>query len=381
MSEFTTVKNKKLDGFTIIPNLLFHLPEITHADFVLYAWYRCVCRTEEGACWMSIETICKRCRMDRRTVIASRTRLENLGLIESSRVTKTDGSTKITVTLTPIWERNDKVCEENIADKTTTRLPQDDESGDKTTTGVVAKLQLGSAQNYNSSNNNNCMNNSNSEKNTHSAGPQRDASERECSFPSNGNANTQKQDNDAKVSEPILTEQQSVSAAKVSKPTSTKQSRDGGLLPQVPPAATKPNKSRELAVYLHDALAKRRRIMVRANIGEWSEALRKFMLKSDLKPGEFEKVLRWYADHIDEEFVPVAYCAVSFCSKFSSICRARERATGEWPKLDAPPGPEKPRPTVILLDESDEAQGHVSEMLCQMDDYSEAEFVDDTQDQ
>lgn len=100
MEEYTRVETEERDYFTTIPNMLFDLP-LTHTAFKLYCWYRKVCgnRTDDGACWMSLDTVTKRCRMDRRTVISAREQLLEHDLIKMTHERNCDGSTRVVVTL------------------------------------------------------------------------------------------------------------------------------------------------------------------------------------------------------------------------------------------------------------------------------------------
>ena len=52
-------------------------------------------------------------------------------------------------------------------------------------------------------------------------------------------------------------------------------------------------------------------------------------MKSEIKKKRIKSVLNWYVKHFGEEFVPKAYSAKTFCSKFANIEDAMER----WDKL------------------------------------------------
>ena len=89
---------------------------------------------------------------------------------------------------------------------------------------------------------------------------------------------------------------------------------------------SKETPSHKLAIRLHKALAKKRRISKPTNISNWTGEFTKLI--RDLGKKELpriKQVLKWYTYHIGQEFVPEAFCANSFAKKFIKIESAMKR--------------------------------------------------------
>jgi len=90
-----------------------------------------------------------------------------------------------------------------------------------------------------------------------------------------------------------------------------------------------PSFSDKAACTLHEALAKKRKIMSRTNISQWTRTIHKFLDSNNIAFNEFKVVLTWYCHHIGGEYIPQAYSADSFCKKFVQIQDAMERDDSE----------------------------------------------------
>ena len=85
-----------------------------------------------------------------------------------------------------------------------------------------------------------------------------------------------------------------------------------------------------LVQQLHAALKKKRKIMREPNNQMWLASFRGLIQDvSDAK--RVRRVLRWYCQHIGEQFVPKAFSAASFREKFIDIEDAMIRMSGEDP--------------------------------------------------
>lgn len=274
MSELYQVVSSERDNFTMVPNIIFEYPDLSHTAFRLYVWYRKVCgsKNDDGKCWMSLKSLGKKCRMDRRTVIAARDKLEELGLIEVKRSPESNGSLKIIITLVDIWDLNRELQNNNSVDK---RAVQNNNS-------YSTKQQLVQVQNNNS-----------------------------IKIPLN---NTKEQDSDAVPKRTARFDQSDFSLGK----------GKGFLLDKN--KKTKPKDFPDKAVHiLHDELSKRRKIMRKPNLNKWASTVRKFLNETDCTEDEFKNVLSWYIQHVGEEFIPQAYSAESFCTNFVRLRDKMER--------------------------------------------------------
>jgi hypothetical protein len=104
---------------------------------------------------------------------------------------------------------------------------------------------------------------------------------------------------------------------------------NGFTFPEEKETPRPPSPTRKAAEELHRQLAIRRKVMRPPNLEKWAEAFRRLLLDSDVGITRFERVLYWYVDHIDEdEFMPAAYSAQTFCDKFLTIERQMELRGG-----------------------------------------------------
>lgn len=82
-----------------------------------------------------------------------------------------------------------------------------------------------------------------------------------------------------------------------------------------------------LAKVLRSCLNKKRKLIgKRPRIQNWANEFR--LLRKDVEASIIKKVLAWYCNHLDDMYVPVAYSARSFRSKFVRIKDARTRNLG-----------------------------------------------------
>jgi hypothetical protein len=104
---------------------------------------------------------------------------------------------------------------------------------------------------------------------------------------------------------------------------------NGFAFPEEKETTRPPSPTRKAAEELHRQLAIRRKVMRPPNLEKWAEAFRRLLLDSDVGITRFERVLYWYVEHIDEdEFMPAAYSAQTFCDKFLTIERQMELRGG-----------------------------------------------------
>ena len=73
------------------------------------------------------------------------------------------------------------------------------------------------------------------------------------------------------------------------------------------------------AVKLANALIRANKIMRKIDLAKWEMAFAKFRRDTATEKREIKKVLKWYCSHIGGEFIPVAYAARTFCTKFVQI--------------------------------------------------------------
>jgi len=87
----------------------------------------------------------------------------------------------------------------------------------------------------------------------------------------------------------------------------------------------KPTEEERLARKLYEGLAKKRKITVTPRMSLWSTQIKKFFEITSIEKEFFEKVIDEYVERIDEEYMPVAFSAQSFCEKFPKIVSALNR--------------------------------------------------------
>lgn len=92
-----------------------------------------------------------------------------------------------------------------------------------------------------------------------------------------------------------------------------------------------PNSTREISVEevlaqkLLDGLSRKRKIIKRPRISNWASEIRKFLEITNYSPEEFESTMLNYLERIDDEYMPVAFCAATFCEKYPKILTALQR--------------------------------------------------------
>ncbi len=92
------------DNYTQIPNIL-HSKELSSTAFRLYLWFKGVSR-DKGSCWQCLNTISMGCQMSKPTITKGRRELEDQGLITTVRKIQENGSDKLIIKITDIWEEN-----------------------------------------------------------------------------------------------------------------------------------------------------------------------------------------------------------------------------------------------------------------------------------
>lgn len=80
-----------------------------------------------------------------------------------------------------------------------------------------------------------------------------------------------------------------------------------------------------LANNLYDGLVRNGKITKVPKLSSWAATIKKFFEITPFTPSEFNEVMSQYLARMNEEFMPVAYCAESFCSKFPKIKNALSR--------------------------------------------------------
>ena len=93
--------------FTIVPNTIDDM-DLSPYAFRLYCHYKRVAG-DNGACWQSVETLSKACKMSTGSVVKARKELEAAGLIEVTHQSNPHGGRDYnTVTMVDIWNTNMK---------------------------------------------------------------------------------------------------------------------------------------------------------------------------------------------------------------------------------------------------------------------------------
>ena len=93
--------------FTIVPNIIDDM-DLSLIAFRLYHHYKRVAG-DNGACWQSVETLAKACKMSVGSVVKARKELEAAGLIEITYQYNPHGGRNYnTITVTDLWEQNIK---------------------------------------------------------------------------------------------------------------------------------------------------------------------------------------------------------------------------------------------------------------------------------
>lgn len=87
--------------------------------------------------------------------------------------------------------------------------------------------------------------------------------------------------------------------------------------------------SEKAALYLHDKLAEKNKILRKPKIKDWVWWIDKLFKESEISGERFDKVLKWYCDNIGREFVPHAFSAMGFVDKFVQIEAQMEIQVGK----------------------------------------------------
>ena len=89
-----------------------------------------------------------------------------------------------------------------------------------------------------------------------------------------------------------------------------------------------------LAVQLYDGLVRKGKITKVPKLSNWAGTIKKFFELTPFTPAEFQATMVAYLARMNEEFMPVAFCAESFCSKFPKIQQALSRNTQQESSVD-----------------------------------------------
>ena len=108
-------------NFTIIPNII-HQKWLNLAAFRLYIWFKKVAG-ETGSCWQSLDTICSGTGMSKPTITKGRQELKEADLISVKRTRMENGSEKIIVKITDVWNENREVLDMSETKTSPTESP------------------------------------------------------------------------------------------------------------------------------------------------------------------------------------------------------------------------------------------------------------------
>ncbi len=86
------------------------------------------------------------------------------------------------------------------------------------------------------------------------------------------------------------------------------------------------------ATKLENLVRARRKLFRKVNKKNWILHFKNLRTKSEVKQQRIKKVLLWYIKHFGEKYVPVAYSAKTFCTKFINIEDAMNRGIEEAKK-------------------------------------------------
>lgn len=87
----------------------------------------------------------------------------------------------------------------------------------------------------------------------------------------------------------------------------------------------KPTEEIRLARKLYEGLAKHRRITTTPRMSSWASRIKKFFEVTSIEKDCFEKTIDEYIERINEEYMPMAFSAESFCEKYPKIVLALNR--------------------------------------------------------
>lgn len=78
---------------------------------------------------------------------------------------------------------------------------------------------------------------------------------------------------------------------------------------------------------LAEGLSKKGKLTRSVNISKWTSQVEDWILETNIEPSRILKVLDWYLENINNEFMPEAYSANTFRDKFPRIESAKRRST------------------------------------------------------
>ena len=84
-------------------------------------------------------------------------------------------------------------------------------------------------------------------------------------------------------------------------------------------------RSIKLATMLAESISRIRKVNARSNISKWIQSFDLMMSKDEIKYTRIKKVMIWYGNHLDDEFVPIAHSGTTFRQKFLRIEMAMGR--------------------------------------------------------
>lgn len=86
-------------------------------------------------------------------------------------------------------------------------------------------------------------------------------------------------------------------------------------------------------IKLKRTLQLKRKLCKKVNKKQWMSRFRNLYKKHDIKKSTIKNVLKWYCKNIGKEFVPLAFSAKTFCSKFPNIEEAMNRVIKKEEKI------------------------------------------------
>ena len=293
--------------FAMIPYMVIEMSELSHIAFRLYIYLKRVCG-DEGRCWMTIETLAKKCSMRRASVIKARKELEKHKLIRMERRRKENGALEISSFVLDVWKTNkkiyDKQKEQKIKQKggesvSATHPPKgiyardtDPEYARDTLSRTLKKEE---------------------ESKSHSCHlPVARASEVSQEFNGDNlgldNKKPYKKNGDT-----------------ISNEGERKKNRQATL-----PTSWDIRAAEELT----KIVSKHIKVNKNAKPTDWAKQFRLMRTKDGVSKKEIRRALEWYSKHIGQEYIPECYAAKTFREKYTNgkILAAMQRTEGAGSK-------------------------------------------------
>jgi len=295
MSEILQIdcEDSEPSHFTMLPNFILDLPNLTHSALRLYIHYRRICGNDsKRSCWMSLKTLAEQCYMNRQTIIVARKLLEELNLISVKRKRMSNGAEGLVITVINVWTRNNEEC---------TRAKQQLAKQNPSTKQVLAEQNPSTKQVLGE----------------YKTGTR--PSTKQVLGPVQNRYSINIKDNNIKEEKD---EEKKINCGS--------RSQDGFFHADDEENGKEPTYGEIATNKLCTSLMEKRKIMhIPTNLRSWPFVIDKFIKDAIITVEEFDEVLDWYIIHVGEEFIPIAYSAQTFCERFVNINDAMDRCAKE----------------------------------------------------